>query len=73
MKNIHVQNSSENRSTRQPDEQQLSLFEWAGLPDDSPEKLDRIRAVIEESIWALVERSGIFEDSSHGFAVRNGL
>jgi len=49
------------------------LFEWAGIPDDSLEKLDRIHSLIANDFWALVKRSGIFEDSGVGFAVRNGL
>jgi hypothetical protein len=39
MKNIHTQENSENPSTKQPKEQQIweqmDLFEWAGLYDES--------------------------------------
>jgi hypothetical protein len=39
MKNIHVQNSSDNPSAKQSNEQhvweQMDLFEWAGRYDES--------------------------------------
>jgi hypothetical protein len=73
MKKIHAEKLSETPSAKQSDAEQLSLFEWAGIPDESLEKLDRIHSLIANDFWALVKRSGIFEDSGVGFAVRNGL
>jgi hypothetical protein len=73
MKKNHTQENSENPSTKQSNAEQLSLFEWAGIPDDSPDESDRIHSLIANDFWALVKRSGIFEDSGVGFAVRNGF
>ena len=70
MKKNRTQENGEKPSTKQSDAEQLSLFEWAGIPDESLEKLDRIHSLIANDFWALVKRSGVFEDS---VAVRNGL
>jgi hypothetical protein len=73
MKKNNTQEDSENPSTKQSNAEQLSLFEWAGIPDDSQEKLDHIHTQIVNDFWSLVERSGMFEDSSLGWAVRSGF
>lgn len=73
MKKIHNEKLIENPYPKQEGAEPLSLFECGGIPDDSKEKLDRIHALIANDFWALVEKSGIFENSSFGFAVRSGL
>lgn len=73
MKKNHTQENTQKPSTKQSNAKQPSLFEWAGIPDDSPDESERIHALIANDFWALVKKSGIFEDSGVGFAVRNGF
>ena len=77
MSNSHAKTANESFSTKQSNAEQvweqLDLFEWAGIDVESPKTSDRIHSLIANDFWALVEKSGIFENSSFGFAVRSGL